>query len=361
MTITISRPSAVVSTPTRVRPSKVDPATAVPFTLDQELKPFGTWVGAPVWVPPKDSSTELAATMLRKSGWATSRQKRWASVVEEHRDSFTQVREIELAKASIRLPKGCLFVSVTEQKHFDRITDTIPACVQTRLDEFLAGPGKRCGVKVYYLKPLCLEVGNDLHFTSREEIDSAVKMIQQEVFTEYRRMYLKHHSKQAALKAMSGALAVPKSIADYVIQRRQRSIDAYEAKLEFRRRQTALDAAKTYHQHRTSGCTFDEMLSLTTPLRRDAVINQFSIDQKLSKAKRDQLLRIAAGQLPWFALSALSAGLSYMAYVSAVSVTLASPLVVCDPAFVAELPGSKGVVLNIGHFDEIGGVRHVEL
>jgi hypothetical protein len=37
------------------------------------------------------------------------------------------------------------------------------------------------------------------------------------------------------------------------------------------------------------------------------------------------------------------------------------PIVACDPAFVAELPGAGGVVLKIGHFDEVAGVTHVEI
>jgi hypothetical protein len=37
------------------------------------------------------------------------------------------------------------------------------------------------------------------------------------------------------------------------------------------------------------------------------------------------------------------------------------PIVACDPAFIAELPGSNGVVLKIGHFDELGGVAYVEI
>ena len=42
--------------------------------------------------------------------------------------------------------------------------------------------------------------------------------------------------------------------------------------------------------------------------------------------------------------------------------TVAAPSVAaCDPAFVAELPGSNGVVLKIGHFDEVDGVTHVEI
>ncbi len=40
----------------------------------------------------------------------------------------------------------------------------------------------------------------------------------------------------------------------------------------------------------------------------------------------------------------------------------ASPLVLlCDPAFVAKMPGLKGVVLKIGHFDAVRGVTHVEI
>jgi len=37
------------------------------------------------------------------------------------------------------------------------------------------------------------------------------------------------------------------------------------------------------------------------------------------------------------------------------------PLVMCDPAFVAEMPGEPGVLLKIGHFDEVAGVTHVEI
>ncbi len=344
-----------------VRPSTVDPATAKPFTLDQELKPFGKWTDSPIWVPPKDSSTEMAESMLRQTGLLTSKSKSWNAVAKEHRDSFTQVREIELSKASIRLPKGRLFVSVTEQRNFDQITDTIPNCVQTRLEEFLAGPGRRPGVKVYYLKPLCVEVGDELLFTSREDVLGAITKIQQEVFAEYRRLYFSRFAKKAVLQTLKGGLAIPRTIGQYVVQRRQRAIDVYQAKLEFRRRQTALDAAKTYRTLRTGECTFDEMLEMTAPIRREAVIRQYSIEQKLSQAKQAQLLRMAAGQLPWFALTALAATLAHLSYTSIATITLVSPLMVCDPAFVAELPGSGGVVMNIGHFDDIAGVRHIEL
>ena len=348
----------------RVKPSKVDPPTGRPYTLDQELKPFGTWVDSPIWVPPKDSSTEMAESMLRQSGLLASRSKSWSKVVEEHRDSFTQVREIELPKASIRLPKGRLYVTVTEQQHFDRITDTVPDCVQTRLEEFLAGPGKQKGVKVYYLKPLCVEVEDDLHFTSREDVFAAIEKIQNEVFAEYRRLYLSQRAKGAMLKAFNGGLAIPRSVAGYVVQRRKKAIDTYQAKLEFRRRQTALDAAKTFQQCSRGKCSFDEMLDMTAPLQRNAVIRQYGVEQKLTQAKQTQMLREAAGQLPWFALTGLTgiaAQMGYLYYASIIALKLTTPLVVCDPAFVAELPGSDGVVLNIGHFDEIAGVRHVDL
>ncbi|TWT82518.1 hypothetical protein CA13_39810 [Planctomycetes bacterium CA13] len=342
----------------RAKPSEVDPATSKPFTLEQELKPFGTWVDAPVWVPPKDSNKEMAESMLQQSGLPTSKSKRWASVEREHRDRFTQVREIELAKASIRLPKGRLFVSVTERQHFDRITDAIPDCVQTRLDEFLAGPGRRTGVKVYYLKPLCVEVGDDLVFTSREDVMTAIETIQQEVFTEYRRLYIPRRGKQFIRQAAHTSLALPREIAKFVMQRRKKIVDAYHAKLEFQRRKTALRALRAHQKCRSHGCTFDEMLALTNPLERDDVIGQYAIEKELSRAKQDQLLRMAAGQLPWFV--ALSMGLSYLSALSTITLTFAPPIMVCDPAFVAEFPGSGGVLMNIGHFDEIGGVRHVE-
>jgi len=67
---------------------------------------------------------------------------------------------------------------------------------------------------------------------------------------------------------------------------------------------------------------------------------------------------IAAGTVPWFV--ALSLTVSFMSSLASASIVLAPPVVVCDPAFVAEMPGSGGVVLKIGHFDEVGGVTHVE-
>ena len=355
----VKRPSTRRSPTERVTPSRVSPPTSKPFTLDQELEPFGRWVGDSIWVPPKDSSKEMAETMLRKCAATTSKEKRWSTVVDTHRKEFSQVREIDLVKASIRLPKGKFFVSVTEQKDFDKITDTIPACVQTRLDEFLAGPGRRNGVKVYYLKPLCVEVGDDLILTTRDDMMAAVTKIQDEVFSDYRRRYLPRRSMEFLQGAYNATTAIPRSMVKYFVGRRQRAIDAYHAKLEFERRKTAMRAVDAHRECRTHGCSFDEMLDLTNPLDRVDVVQQYCIEEEISPAKRDQLVRMAAGSIPWFV--ALSMGISYLSTLSTLTLTLAPPIMVCDPAFVAEMPGSDGVVLKIGHFDEVGGVTHVEI
>ncbi len=58
--------------------------------------------------------------MLEQMHLLTSREHCLSNAISEHRSSFTQVREIELPQASIRLPKGRLFVSVTEQADFDK-------------------------------------------------------------------------------------------------------------------------------------------------------------------------------------------------------------------------------------------------
>ncbi len=353
---TIDRPVRQSPIVPRVTPSIVDPATAEPFSLEQELSPFGAWVGKPIWVPPKDCSKSLAETMLRQSRAFASPDKRWAAVVKQHRGDFTQVREIDLFAPSIRLPQGRFFVTVTEQQHFDKITDPIPKCVQTRLDEFLSGPASR-NAKVYYLKPLCVEVGDELILTTQEDLTAAITKIQDEVLAEYRRLAPSHRLLQALAAVADAGLALPRGFMNYVVGRTQKKIDALQARLEFQRRKLALRAAKTHRKCRTDGCTFDEMLELTTPLKRTDVIEQYCIEQELSRAKRAQLLRMAAGTVPWFVALSLTA---HFVATLALIVT-APPVAVCDPAFVAELPGSRGVVLKIGHFDEIGGVMHVEI
>jgi hypothetical protein len=66
---------------------------------------------------------------------------------------------------------------------------------------------------------------------------------------------------------------------------------------------------------------------------------------------------MAAGTVPWFVAMSLT-----VSFLSSTAAYLAGPpLIVCDPAFVAEMPGSGGVVLKIGHFDEVGGITHVEI
>ena len=96
------------------------------------------------------------------------------------------------------------------------------------LYEFLAGPGKKRGVKVYYLKPLCVEVGDDLIFTSREDIDAAIAKIQREVFSEYRRLYLVHRPRHLLQEAADIALRIPRKVVKHVVERKKRAIDAYQ-------------------------------------------------------------------------------------------------------------------------------------
>ncbi|MCC9603912.1 hypothetical protein LOC67_25450 [Stieleria sp. JC731] len=343
-----------------VRPSLVDPSTASSFTLDQELEPFGRWTTKPIWVPPKDSSDELADSMFRNTGVFASKSDRWKAVLANHRDNFTQVRQIEMTKASIRLPKGRIYVTVTEQQNFDQITDEIPACVQTRLDEFMAGPGSKRGVKVYYLKPLCVEIDDELYFTSERDLRNAIEQVREETERVYQKAFLMRRGKQVLTSATDKALALPRHIIRQAINRREKAINDYQAKLEFQRRKTALRAAKTHKKFRTDGCTYDEMLALTNPLQRTDVAKQYGIEMNLSAAKREQLIHMAAGQLPWFA--ALSMGIGYIGSIATmVAIGYIPPVAACDPAFVAEFPNSNGTVMKIGHFDEIAGVKHIEL
>jgi hypothetical protein len=298
--------------------------------------------------------------MLDHHGLLASKSECWSSVLGEHIEKFQHVREIDLCKASIRLPKGKLFVSVTEQDHFDEITDVIPNCVQTRLEEFMDGPGKQKGVKVYYLKPLCVERGDELIFTTRESVMAAISLVQNETFSAYRRMYLRYRPVRSLLETLDAGLRIPSKILRDHQQRKQRALDAYQAKLEFKRRKGALRASNLHCRMRTNGCTFDDMLALSNPLDRNDVIEQFGIERKLSKAQRDRLKMAAIHSIPWFV--ALSFGVSYATSLAAsIAITVTPPLMVCDPAFVAEFPGSGGELLKIGHFDEVGGVTHVEI
>ena len=339
-----------------VKPSVLPSRQLAPFTNDQELEPFATWNGDSIWVPPKDSSQKFAEAMLRKHGAFSSKATCWETVEEEFRSSFQHVREIQLDRASIRLPQGRLFVSVTQREAFHTITDRIPACVQTRLEEFLERHGNDRRVKVYYLKPLCIEVNDQLIFTKRPEIDQAIAMIQDEVFQAYRRMYFAHRCYYHYRDALRVLTAIPRGILGYIDQRRQRMIDAYQAKLEFQRRKLALRTAKVHRRCRTHGCTFDEVLDLTNPLVREDVVEQYCREKKIARATRDQILRGGLLSMPWFV--ALSAGISYL---PSLTITFAPPLIVCDPAFVAEFSDRPGVLMKIGHFDEIGGVPHIEL
>jgi len=105
-TATQRNPINALATPPRVGPSLVGPVCDSPFSLEQELEPFGSWVSESMWVPPKDSSSEFAQSMLSDHGLLSSKSESWTDLVEKHRSTFQQVREIDLSKASIRLPKA---------------------------------------------------------------------------------------------------------------------------------------------------------------------------------------------------------------------------------------------------------------
>lgn len=345
------------------------PISARPFTLDQELEPFARWSGRPLWVPPRRRSEAFARTMLASTFWPRSsvsdaaRQQAWSAVLDAHRSEFVHVRGIDLFKESIRLPKGKLLVTLTEQDRFDSITDKVPACVRTRLDEFLEGPGKRAGVKVYYLKPLCIEVGDTLIFTTRSNVEAAVRSVQEEVFAEYRRMFTADLPRRAFDGLASAVMAIPRAMVAAYVDRQKKALDIQRSRLEFQRRKFALSVAMNHRQTFNSACSCDEMLQLMNPLREIDVVRHYAIEHDLSAAEFERMVQLAAGTLPWFVTFSLATAfvMSMTASITAQTAATASTVAVCDPVFVAELPESPGVLLKIGHFDEIAGVTHVEL
>jgi len=351
------------------RPPLRRPIADKPFTMEQELEPFARWTGGPLWVPPRRRSTVFAQTMLASGFWprssfsARGRERSWSAVIDKHRSEFVQVRGIDLFRASIRLPKGRLLVAVTEQDRFDTITDTVPACVQTRLDEFLDGPGKRSGVKIYYLKPLCIEVGDALIFTTRDNVEAAVRSIQEQVFAEYRRLFAADLPRRAAAGVVAAALAIPRAMVALYVDRQRKALEAQRARLEFQRRSFALSVA-LHHRHTFhSECSCDEMLQLMSPVREIDVVRHYALEHDLSSAEFERMVQLAAGTLPWFVTFSLATAfvMSLTASITAQTAASASAVAVCDPVFVAELPESPGVLLKIGHFDEIAGVTHVEI
>jgi hypothetical protein len=344
-----------------VSPSIVRSESSISFSMDQELTKFGAWSSDPIWVPPKDVSKELAFSMLEEHGLFASKDRSWQDLIDQNRSRFTQVREINLCKASIRLPKGKLFVTVTERKDFDKITDTVPACVRTRLDEFLEGPGQRRDVKVYYLKPLCVELDHKLIFTTREELDAAIRTVQDEVFTEYRKNYLTRRPGKAIVDAVDWGVSLPGRIVRHSMDKRKKAIEAYHAHLEFNRRKAAMRAVRLRKKYRTDKCDFDEVLSITNTPERSDVIEQYALQFELSQAEKRRLALACAETIPWFLAFSVGGYLATTTALSFLSISLVPPIMVCDPAFVAEMPGSNGELLKIGHFDEVNGITHVEI
>lgn len=363
MSSTLQRPASPTQAGKRrsaVRPSIVDPASASPFTLEQELEVFGSWVGEPIWAPPTGRARALAETMHSRAGWFASDDERWQTVVETHQREFTQVREIDLSRASIRLPEGRFFVAVTEQKDFDKIEEEVPACVQTRLDEFLAGPGRRRGVKVSYLKPLCVEDGEHLILTTADDLQRALDRVREEAFAEYRGMASLWRLHDVAVRATDLLLAAPRAALRAVISRREKAIASYQAALEFKRRKTALGAMKNYKKCRTTPCSFGDMYALTNSIDKEAVARQRDAERREANKTRDEIIHMAAEQAPWV-LSLLGGGGGLIGHIIHFAIWSSPPVLLCDPAFVAEMPERPGELLKIGHFDEVNGVMHVEV
>ncbi len=335
----------------RVSPS----VSAQPFTLEQELTSFGTWTSKPIWVPPKDSAAEMAKTMLDQCSLLASQEDRWSAVVAEHRSSFTQVREIELTQASIRLPKARLFVSVTEQADFDKITDKIPNCVKTRLEEFLQGPGRRHGTRFIISstvrrsrRPIDLYDSRGTEYDDRPDTRGCLCTVPTSSATA--------PCPQVPLGTGRCGFGGPSRHCESASRSSSTQSRSLSGQVGIQPSQAALRATNLHRKCRTDGCEFDEMLALTNPLDHRDVVEQYGLEHNLSKAERDRLLALTSITLPWFISIPLA-----IYYISQVSVTLAPPIMVCDPAFVAEMPGSNGVVLKIGHFDEVAGVTHVEI
>jgi hypothetical protein len=87
------------------------------------------------------------------------------------------------------------------------------------------------------------------------------------------------------------------------------------------------------------------------------------LEHELSASEFDELVQLAAGTLPWFVTFSLATSfvMSIAASLMAKATVTTAAVAVCDPAFVAELPEAPGLLLKIGHFDEIDGVTHIEI
>lgn len=329
-----------------------DPATG-PHHPDQELEVFCKWSSQSIYVPPKDGSKEIAKEMLSKSKLLTKRDELWKNANRKFRDQFTHVREIELRRASIRLPKGRVFVTVTDEKDFGQIEDPIPDCVKTRLEEFQSRIGDDSGIKIYYLKPLCVEVGNELIFTTQEQLDSTMAELRAETMAEFRKLLPAHVAKQLVTVLPKLLLGAPRKLLSAFFGRKKQFIESYQARLEFERRKRAWEAKQFRKSYRTDPCEYTEILDLTDPPRTEDVLAHYAEEKKLSLMTHQIYLIAIAASLPWF--------LTAVALANAVAVGTVTTVAVVDPVFVAEFPGSRGQLLKIGHFDEIDGVMHVEV
>jgi hypothetical protein len=149
----------------------------------------------------------------------------------------------------------------------------------------------------------------------------------------------------------------------FYVDRQQKALETQRSRLEFQRRKFALETALNHRQTFRSECSCDEMLQLMSPVREIDVVKHYAIEHELSAAEFERMVQLAAGTLPWFVTFSLATAfvMSLTASITAQTAATTTAVAVCDPVFVAELPESPGVLLKIGHFDEIAGVTHVEI
>ena len=75
------------------------------------------------------------------------------------------------------------------------------------------------------------------------------------------------------------------------------------------------------------------MLGLTSPLDRSAVVHQYCTEQEVPPYKRELMLQIATGAMPWF--FALSFAASYASTLSWFLMNPLPPIVACAAAAAA--------------------------
>ena len=89
-------------------------------------------------------------------------------------------------------------------------------------------------------------------------------------------------------------------------------------------------------KYRQDGCSFDEILSMTTTPDRVDVIDHYVQESAMQNTDRQMFLLASSVALPWFAALSLAAF-----KMATVTVATGAAVTVCDPVFVAEMPKAR--------------------